>query len=65
MKPEAKTVMIVDEDMIKAYLNYANSYLVKPLDFDKFERMTEHFGYYWLVWNQHPWRGESKGRNDE
>lgn len=53
-----------EADMIKAYLNYANSYLVKPVDFDKFKRMTEHLGYYWLVWNQHPWRRESESEDE-
>ena len=43
-------------DMMRAYIQYANSYLVKPLDFEKFERMVEHVGFYWLVWNRHPWR---------
>ena len=42
--------------MMRAYIQYANSYLVKPLDFEKFERMVEHIGFYWLVWNRHPWR---------
>jgi two-component system, response regulator len=39
-------------DVTKAYLNHANSYLVKPLGFDKFQQMTEDLGIYWLQWNQ-------------
>lgn len=39
-------------DLRKAYLNHANSYLVKPLGFDKFQQMTEDLGIYWLRWNQ-------------
>lgn len=39
-------------DVKKAYLNHANSYLVKPLGFDKFQQMTEDLGFYWLQWNQ-------------
>jgi CheY-like chemotaxis protein len=39
-------------DVTKAYLNHANSYLVKPLGFDKFQQMTEDLGVYWLHWNQ-------------
>jgi two-component system, response regulator len=39
-------------DVKKAYLNHANSYLVKPLGFDEFQQMTEDLGIYWLQWNQ-------------
>lgn len=39
-------------DVEAAYLNHANSYLVKPLGFDKFQKMTEDLGVYWLRWNQ-------------
>ena len=38
-------------DVMKAYLNHANSYLVKPLGFDKFQQMTQDLGIYWLEWN--------------
>jgi len=41
-----------EQDVTKAYLNHANSYLVKPLGFDKFQQMTEDLGTYWLRWNQ-------------
>ena len=40
-----------EHDLMKAYLNHANSYLVKPLGFDKFREMTEDLGTYWLKWN--------------
>jgi two-component system response regulator len=39
-------------DVKAAYINHANSYLVKPLGFDKFQKMTEDLGIYWLKWNQ-------------
>ena len=39
-------------DVTKAYLNHANSYLVKPLGFDKFQQMTKDLAIYWLKWNQ-------------
>ncbi len=41
-------------DMVSAYANGACSYLVKPVDFEKFTRLLESFGYYWLAWNQFP-----------
>jgi len=41
-------------DIAKAYENYANSYLVKPLDFACFTKMMKTLGYYWLGWNKYP-----------
>lgn len=43
-------------DMIQAYSNYVNSYLVKPIDFSEFSKMVRELGFYWLIWNRHPWR---------
>jgi CheY-like chemotaxis protein len=40
-------------DVTKAYENYANSYLVKPVDFDKFMQLMEELGFYWLNWNHY------------
>ena len=39
-------------DVTKAYLNHANSYLVKPLGFDKFQQMIKDLAIYWLKLNQ-------------
>jgi CheY-like chemotaxis protein len=41
-------------DMVKAYDLYANSYLVKPVNFTHFTKLMETFSYYWLAWNQLP-----------
>ena len=38
-------------DRKNAYMKYANSYLVKPVDFDKFHQMIKEIGLYWSVWN--------------
>jgi len=38
-------------DIQRAYLNYANSYLVKPINFEKFNKMVKDLGIYWSVWN--------------
>jgi len=38
-------------DIAKAYSNYANSYLVKPMGADKFREMMDALGNYWLKWN--------------
>lgn len=40
-------------DLVRAYDSYANSYLVKPVDFDKFIALMNQLGIYWLDWN-HP-----------
>ncbi len=48
------TTSKAESDMLKAYDNHANSYLVKPVDFTKFSQLMETFGYYWLAWNQYP-----------
>ena len=41
-------------DIIKSYANGAGSYLVKPVDFEKFTKLMEVSGYYWLAWNRFP-----------
>jgi len=46
-------------DMAKAYNNYVNSYLVKPIDFGEFTEMIRELGFYWLIWNKHPYKGEN------
>ena len=48
------TTSKAEADVIKAYDQYANSYLVKPVDFTQFNQLMEAFGYYWLAWNQNP-----------
>ncbi len=39
-------------DVARAYDYHANSYLVKPLDFDQFTGLMNDLGFYWLVWNR-------------
>jgi len=41
-------------DITKAYDSYANSYLVKPVDFGKFTELMKDLGFYWLGWNLNP-----------
>ena len=45
------TTSDAEQDVNSAYQNYVNSYLVKPVEFDKFMQLMEEFGYYWLNWN--------------
>jgi len=43
-----------ENDVVRAYSSYVNSYLVKPLDFVKFTQMMRELGFYWLGWNINP-----------
>jgi CheY-like chemotaxis protein len=47
------TTSEAERDVNRAYDNYANSYLVKPVDFDKFMQLMEELGFYWLSWNHY------------
>lgn len=48
------TTSNADMDVAKAYKLHANSYLVKPIDFNNFTKMMDDLGYYWLAWNHKP-----------
>lgn len=41
-----------DRDLTEAYRLGANSYIVKPVEFDKFVQAIEAFGMYWMLVNQ-------------
>jgi CheY-like chemotaxis protein len=49
------TTSEAEQDVVRAYQHYANSYLVKPVDFEKFTELMRELGFYWLVWNYYPW----------
>ncbi|WP_025041926.1 response regulator [Nitrosospira briensis] len=58
--PDIGTVPIVvltssaeDDDIRKAYLLGANSYIVKPVDFEKFIDVARQIELYWTVLNMH------------
>ena len=48
------TTSEAENDIKIAYENHANSYLVKPVDFDAFRQLMDDLGFYWLAWNRHP-----------
>lgn len=48
------TTSDAEKDRTSAYLKHANSYLVKPLDFNQFRKMAEELNLYWAIWNQPP-----------
>lgn len=59
--PRTRTVPVVvltssqeERDIVEAYRLGVNSYIVKPLDFEKFGEAVSALGMYWLVLNQPP-----------
>jgi two-component system response regulator len=46
-----------EEDVVKAYSHYANSYLTKPVGFKEFEEKINQLDFYWMLVNEPPWRG--------
>jgi CheY-like chemotaxis protein len=48
------TTSEAENDIAKAYNYHANSYLVKPVDFNKFTELMTTLGYYWICWNKNP-----------
>jgi len=43
-----------ESDILESYKLGANSYVVKPLDFDKFVEAVSELGLYWVLLNQAP-----------
>ncbi|MGF7139165.1 response regulator [Roseimarinus sediminis] len=57
--PQTKIIPVImltsskeESDVIKSYELGVNSYIVKPVDFDKFVEAIRNLGYYWLLLNQ-------------
>jgi len=40
------------KDIIDSYKMHVNSYIQKPVDFDKFQQIVQQLGFYWLIVNQ-------------
>lgn len=49
-------------DIRNAYMNHANSYLIKPLGFTKFKELARVVCTYWLMWNTLPPVGDAPGK---
>lgn len=43
-----------ENDIVQSYKLGVNSYIIKPVDFDKFVDAIRDIGLYWLLLNQHP-----------
>ena len=48
------TTSDAENDKLRAYNHYANSYLVKPVGIDAFTQLMEDVVHYWLDWNCTP-----------
>lgn len=43
-----------DRDIVESYRAGANSYVVKPMDLDEFDRVVSEMGLYWMLMNKAP-----------
>ncbi len=59
--PQTKLIPVVvltssseQRDLVETYELGVNSYILKPVDFDQFNEVARHLGYYWMLLNRQP-----------
>ena len=59
--PRTKSIPVVvmtssqeEQDIVESYRLGVNSYIVKPVDFDKFAQSVANMGLYWMLLNKAP-----------
>jgi two-component system response regulator len=50
-----------DQDLVEGYGLHANSYVCKPVGFERFVEAVRQLKFYWLILNETPPRAESPG----
>lgn len=53
-----------DPDIAACYALGVNSYIVKPVEFDKFLKAVSELGFYWLLLNQVPYHPSTPRKNE-
>jgi len=49
------TTSAAEQDVAQAYEHHANSYVLKPLDYEGFTTLVDRLGSYWFERNFYPW----------
>ena len=48
------TTSDAERDVAMAYEHHANSFVTKPVDFQRLSQLLKDLGFYWLAWNKNP-----------
>jgi len=48
------TTSDAERDVTAAYQHHANSFVTKPVDFQRLSQLINDLGFYWLAWNKNP-----------